>query len=225
MAEKFMGKYRIGSVRRPNWDYAGNGQYFITLVVQGRNCIFGEIEHKIIRYNNWGKIVIDEWNKSFDLRDELICEAFVLMPNHLHAIIRINKMENLESIESHGRAIQTPSIQTPSIQTPSIQTPSIQTPSIQTKEIKQEFRRKPKSVSSFIAGFKSAVTTQINNFIDQNQDENPNPEIGKFNRKNRLWQANYHDHIIHNSEEYQHIQTYIVNNPAKWDEDKLRENK
>lgn len=35
----------------------------------------------------------------------------------------------------------------------------------------------------------------------------------------KIWQARYHDHIIRNDASLQRIQSYIVNNPARWQED------
>ena len=40
-----------------------------------------------------------------------------------------------------------------------------------------------------------------------------------FNKK--LWQCNYHEHIIRNEQSYIKISEYIVNNPANWDNDSL----
>jgi REP element-mobilizing transposase RayT len=37
----------------------------------------------------------------------------------------------------------------------------------------------------------------------------------------KLWQTNYHEHIIRNQQSYQRISEYIVNNPAKWLENKF----
>ncbi len=34
-----------------------------------------------------------------------------------------------------------------------------------------------------------------------------------------MWQTSYHDHIIRNEDEYNHIWHYIDENPAKWAED------
>ena len=76
------------------------------------------------------------------------------------------------------------------------------------------FQRKPKSISSFIAGFKSATTNQIDDYIDLHHSN-----IIKFNRNNRLWQTNYHDHIIRNKPEYFKIRNYIQNNPSDWNND------
>ena len=46
-----------------------------------------------------------------------------------------------------------------------------------------------------------------------------------FRTKNKtmgkLWQRNYHEHIIRNEKSYQTISNYIINNPAKWKDDKF----
>jgi REP element-mobilizing transposase RayT len=83
-------------------------------------------------------------------------------------------------------------------------------------EFDSKFYRKPKSISSFIAGYKSSVTTKINNFIDENPKILSELNINqKFNRKNRLWQTNYYAHIIRNTNELNRIHYYIINNPQK----------
>ncbi len=64
---------------------------------------------------------------------------------------------------------------------------------------------KPKSISSFVAGFKSAVTKQINQI--RNTPGTP------------VWQRNYYEHIIRNENELHKIRQYIQNNPLKWDLD------
>ena len=38
--------------------------------------------------------------------------------------------------------------------------------------------------------------------------------------KGRIWQRNYHDHIIRNEQALQEIREYIQNNPLQWELDK-----
>ena len=40
-------------------------------------------------------------------------------------------------------------------------------------------------------------------------------------RLGKLWQRNYYEHIIRDERSYQNISNYIINNPAKWEEDKF----
>ena len=63
----------------------------------------------------------------------------------------------------------------------------------------------PRSIGSVIRGYKIGVTNWFRN----------NSEIQD------VWQRNYYEHIIRNAQSYQTISNYIINNPAKWDEDKF----
>lgn len=49
--------------------------------------------------------------------------------------------------------------------------------------------------------------------------------LGIFKTKNetmgKLWQRNYHEHIIRNDKSYNIISEYIVNNAANWTNNKL----
>ncbi|GET28407.1 hypothetical protein SD074_06090 [Prolixibacter sp. SD074] len=218
--DKFKNKYRIQSHRMPGWDYSGNGIYFITLVTQNRECILGEIVDKKMKLSAFGKIVDHEWNKSFKIRNELFLDEYIIMPNHLHAIVVLDKNgiekngthgshgshgshdSNGTHVETHGRA---------SLQSP-IQSPE--------QSEKQSFIRKPKSISSFIGGFKSIINSKIDDYIDE-----CHLDIPKYNRNNHFFQSNYHDHIIRNDKSYQNILKYIINNPLKWNDDKFNRDK
>jgi REP element-mobilizing transposase RayT len=137
--------------------------YFITLVTQNRECNLGQINKGEMIFSSFGKIVNDEWLESFLIRDELLLDEYIIVPNHLHAIVildknRIEKNEMNGSdgsdgsddshVETHGRA-------------------SLQSPQSQNESYKQPFVRKPKSISSFVGGFKSAVNSKIDDYIDE----------------------------------------------------------
>ena len=36
----------------------------------------------------------------------------------------------------------------------------------------------------------------------------------------KLWQRNYHEHVIRNEHDFREIWTYLGGNPSKWIEDK-----
>jgi len=196
---KFKNKYRIESNRMPGWDYSGNGFYFITMMIQSRECILGKIENNEMTLSDFGKIAEQEWYKSFEIRKELILDVFQMMSNHLHAIVIIKK--NRDSNNTHNNHGTNDSH-------------GLHDFHVETHGHASHFYRKPKSLSSFIAGYKSAATTKIDDFIDLH-----NLPIEKYNRNNRLWQANYNDHIIRNNDEYWRIKNYIKNNPKNWKND------
>ena len=86
--------------------------------------------------NEYGEIVLDEWVKSAEIRDEIELDEFIIMPNHLHGIIKIIG-------DHYGRGDR----------------PIAPTNPDDTISPKGPY---PKSIGSMIAGFKSIVTKQIN---------------------------------------------------------------
>ncbi len=202
---KFKNKYRIEPNRKPNWDYSAEAIYFLTINTKNRDCNLGEIVNDNMILSDFGKIVETEWYTSFEIRNELILHQFVIMPNHLHAMVEI-------STRADTHATPDPPIET--------DTPPIDMDGRAFISIKRNAPiRLPKSISSFMAGFKSAVNTKIDDYIDEQH-----LQIPKYNRNNHFFQPNYHDHIIRNDFEYHNISNYILNNPANWVKDTLNKN-
>ena len=195
---KYKNKYRTDSHRLRGWDYSANGIYFITLVTQHRICNLGEIVNQQMQLSDFGKIVDAEWKKSFEIRNELFCNEYIIMPNHLHTIIILKKPD--DTIDSTDSPVETDG-----------------RPSLQQRKNQTNFVRLPKSISSFIAGFKSAINSKIDDYIDEN-----NLDIPKYNRNNHFFQPNYYDHIIRNKTEFFRIKNYIINNPQNWETDTLK---
>jgi REP element-mobilizing transposase RayT len=75
------------SLRVSSYDYAAAGWYYITICVHNRHSIFGSIKQGEIQLNRAGGIARDEWLRSLELRPGLDFDQWVIMPNHLHAII------------------------------------------------------------------------------------------------------------------------------------------
>jgi hypothetical protein len=90
MSDKFQNRYRIPSARASWWDYSQNGLYFITICTANRKTILGNIENKQMVLSHIGIMVKEEWEKSFSIRNELFCDIYVIMPNHIHATLRID---------------------------------------------------------------------------------------------------------------------------------------
>ena len=197
----------------PGWDYSGKGVYFITIVTQNRECVLGEIIDGKMYLSDFGNIVKDELEKSFDIRKELTLDEYVIMPNHIHMIVILKN--RLIHVGTHGRA----SLQDNGrafLQGTGTGRASLRESTINRKSKSPMPQRKPRSISSFVAEFKSGVTNAIDNFIDEN-----NLKIPKYNRDNHFFQPNYNDHIIRDKKEYFKIKNYIFSNPKNWNEDDL----
>ena len=63
-------------------------------------------------------------------------------------------------------------------------------------------QRMPRSLGSFVAGFKSITTKRINVLRDT-------PRLD-------VWQRNYYERIIRDDDELNRVREYIKNNPKKW---------
>jgi len=61
-------------------------------------------------------------------------------------------------------------------------------------------RRAPRSLSSFVAGFKAAVTARARREL----------EIAT------VWQRNFYEHMIRDEDDCNRIYNYIQSNPAAW---------
>lgn len=74
------------SVRLPSYDYASAGAYFVTVCTHERALLFGEISDGEFKPNQLGRCVETQWHRMLCLRPYVHSEAFVVMPNHIHAL-------------------------------------------------------------------------------------------------------------------------------------------
>lgn len=76
-------------LRLPGFNYKSAGFYFITFCVQGRLCLLGEITNGKSVLNEAGYIVYREINTIKNRHFGIHVDIFIVMPNHVHAIIVI----------------------------------------------------------------------------------------------------------------------------------------
>ena len=86
----FRNRYRIESIRLPNWDYASSAWYFVTICIHNRRCILGDVSDEDIHLTPQGEIAAEQWIKTLNLRSHLIADHFVIMPNHVHLVFGLN---------------------------------------------------------------------------------------------------------------------------------------
>jgi putative transposase len=77
------------SIRLRGYDYSRPGAYFVTLCVQNREWLFGNVVHGVMHLNESGKIVQSEWLRTLAIRNGVILDSYVVMPNHFHGILII----------------------------------------------------------------------------------------------------------------------------------------
>ncbi|MBI2339239.1 MAG: transposase [Deltaproteobacteria bacterium] len=79
------------SVRLSGYDYSQQGAYFVTICVQNRECLLGKIVDRKMVLNEAGEIVQFAWNGLSQRFKNVTLDAFIIMPNHIHGIIMIQR--------------------------------------------------------------------------------------------------------------------------------------
>lgn len=127
------------SIRLKGYDYSSPGEYFITICTHNRKHIFGNVVDGEMQLNRFGKIAQNEWVNTESIRDNVVLDTFIIMPNHMHAVFGI--MSNVGAV---GAYRDTPVRDIPC------------------NNYKSKFRSPSKNVGAIVRGYKSAVTTKIN---------------------------------------------------------------
>ena len=89
--DKYRNQYRIPSARLQNWDYGANGAYFITICTKNREHYFGEISNGVMQLNELGLLAQKYWFEIPQHFPFVELGNFVIMPNHTHGILIIDK--------------------------------------------------------------------------------------------------------------------------------------
>jgi REP element-mobilizing transposase RayT len=85
----FENRYRIESTRLADWDYSSRGWYFVTLCTKDKKCYFGHAVDGQVMLSDADIIAETEMNAVSTHYLNVIIDRFVVMPNHLHAIVVI----------------------------------------------------------------------------------------------------------------------------------------
>ncbi|HNX65831.1 MAG TPA: hypothetical protein PKH02_03060 [Bacteroidales bacterium] len=189
MSEKFKDKYRIDSLRASWHDYNADCLYFVTINTARRECYFGEIIKNKVALSSTGHIVNECWREISNKFRFVDLGPYVIMPNHVHGIIKINRDHFVETrfIASHD----------------------------DNKGISADdflnFDYHP-------GGFSGCLNPMINNGLSKVMrwcKGKVTFEIRKI-EFGFAWQPGYYERIIRNREEYLRFVKYIKENPSNW---------
>lgn len=193
-------KHHRRSIRLRGYDYSQVGACFVTMCTHNRDHLFGEIvKDGEMSLNDFGQIIREEWLRSKEILKEIELDEWIItlaphyvrcsasVPNHVHGIVIItvgaqgiapnHDMGDAPDAARAGATGRSPLRTQPRGPT-------------------------PRSLGSFVAGFKSSVTTRINQMRDT---------VGA-----PIWQRDYYEQIIRNEREWNAIAKYIRDNPTNW---------
>lgn len=179
------------SIRLRGYDYSQNGAYFVTVCVNKKLELFGNIVDGGIVLNTTGKMIGEIWKKLPEKFDGVFLDEYCVMPNHFHGILVIDDKTGNTS-KNMGENMVSP-----------------------VQEIQNNVGVDPcinpiQGLPRFISWFKRIST---NRYIHGVENDGWEPFYQK------LWQRNYYEHVIRNESDLESIRRYISENPANWEDD------
>ncbi len=174
-------KHHRRSIRLKGYDYTQPGAYFVTICTFKREHLFEHIQDEKMHLNRYGEVVQYNWNYLPKVYPHVQLDAFVIMPDHIHAIIVLK--------DDVGAGSPTDELFTKNPYKPA------PTP------------QKRHGLPEIVRGLKTCSGTRINQL--------------RSTKGIPVWQRGYYEHIVCNEEALVNIRKYIINNPLKWQKDKL----
>ncbi|MFI3198342.1 MAG: hypothetical protein QX196_08485 [Methylococcaceae bacterium] len=209
MVDRYKCKYRIPSARLKNWDYGSNAPYFVTICTDNKICFFGNVKEEKMYLSDLGQLANKYWLEIENKFPFVVLDHFVVMPNHVHGIINIDKplFTGRDAIYRVSNTADNPDAINPDAINPDAINPdAINRVSTVRKIGGVTGNNNPmlhENLSRFMNWYKGRCTF----------------EMRKINTK-FSWQPRFHEHVIRNEEAYLKIAEYIQNNPLRWQEDK-----
>jgi REP element-mobilizing transposase RayT len=202
-------RYHRRSIRLRGYDYTRSGAYYVTVCTQERSPLFGDVVNGVMVPNAMGAIVQRCWDAIPDHMPMVVCDAFVVMPNHVHGIIVITDVTAGRSLGGDGpvgaansRPLRIPGPANIPVDPPPPDRPDIpRRPPIAIMV--------PNSLGHIMQTFKAAVTRQA-------------VRDGVIPRGRPFWQRGYYERIIRDAASHDRIAQYIADNPASWGKDRFK---
>jgi REP element-mobilizing transposase RayT len=190
---KLTGYHNRRSIRLPGYDYSRPGYYFVTMCIHNRRRnLFGNVVGGEMVLSEFGKFTRQCWYDIPKHFPDVKIDDFIVMPNHVHGIIRIcgnpvgaNNYSPLPIRE----------------QTPSASATTYEPDGYLYTHTKQKHPcGTSKTVGSIVRGFKIGVSKMFH----------------RNSPAKNIWQRGYYDHIIRDEKSLFFIREYIRSNPMNW---------
>ena len=216
------------SIRLKGYDYSQAGLYFITICCNRRGnplwLPFGHIDNDEMVLNEFGQIAYNEWIKLTERFTNFELDVFQIMPNHMHGIIVLNDAVGAGFTPAQNETFTPAQNGDNTEYNIPAQNGSVDQ-NQNGSDIIQGAGASPAptavaSVSDIVGAYKSLVA---NGCLDiwKLKWAGVNPAPTQIPTMGKIWQRDYYEHIIRNEQSYETISNYIIDNPAKWNEDKF----
>ena len=201
----FRNKYRIPSARAVWHDYNG-GAYFVTICTKDMAHFFGEIVDGEMCLTEIGRCADEQLRNVSSHYPYAKIPLWVVMPNHVHAIVMIDGDADLNGRDAIYRVSgdvmpsDTGTVGTDAMNLDAMN--RVSTGGV-THNNNPMLR---KCLGAIVRGLKARVTKYANE-----------------NGISFAWQTRFHDRIIRDCDEMNGIAQYIENNVAQWKSDEMND--
>ena len=102
--------------RLKNYDYSQNGAYFITICTKDRKPILSHIPEQseniptVVKLSPFGECIKEQIENIEKRFDNVIIDNYVIMPNHIHILMRIECNSGGASTQHTGGASPSPTV-------------------------------------------------------------------------------------------------------------------
>jgi putative transposase len=180
---------RRRSVRLSAFDYSRSASYFLTICTDGKRRNLGELRGHTVALSAAGQIVEQCWREIPAHFIGIELGPQVVMPNHVHGIIRLLPNQvNREIGAKHSRRAQHAVPLRPEVE-----------------DTRRFGSMVANSIPAIVRSFKSAAAMRIRALVGK-------PRLV-------VWQRGYFEHIIRNEDDFHNTCAYIRTNPARWEFD------
>ena len=193
------------SLRLPGYDYAQAGAYFVTICTRGRICVLGDVLDGEVRLSEWGVMVNSVWSELPRHYAHVRLDAWVVMPNHVHGIVLLKPDDDMAGAGLKPRAGLKPAPTGVGVLPSRVSDGSRYRGADGSilKPAPTGLRRH--GIPEVVRAFKTFSARRIN--------------AARGAVGTSFWQRNYYEHVIRDEESLDRIRQYVVDNPARWDED------
>ena len=173
----------------------------MTFCTKNHDLYFGDVVDGRMELSEIGEWAVKQIEQTAIIRqNDVEIPMFVVMPNHVHLIVVYNRVVPCRDASNASESNASVCRDTSNVSADNMP----DNVSADARGASLRFGPQSGNLASVVRGIKSAVTKYAN--------EHDIPFA---------WQSRYHDHIIRNQIEMNHIANYIQNNPMKWELDRF----
>ena len=232
---KFRSKYRIEPNRWMYWDYSAPGKYFLTICIDKRKCILGNVVNKKMELSEFGEFVETEIRKIPEYNPRIILDVWQVMSNHIHLIIQLgeynynNGIANVDdgnviengnaagcgNVVENGNAADGGNVDgcgnVEKIHEFSLP-PTPPPPPNHQWWYNRDYKPTIDEIKQYRKQRRKMIIPKIMGKFKMQTSKQINDARKTPGQQN--WQSDYHDHVIRDEQSNLRIKTYIRNNPV-----------